>query len=65
MQMDGDNAEKSSYVTFDGRTVVDGNALLRKPKVQQLLARLAANKHLFSNQRGSGIAIVRRLKPEE
>jgi hypothetical protein len=62
--MDPENREKSSYVTFEGRTVVDANALLRKPKVQQLLARLAANKHLFSNRRGAGIALVRRLRTE-
>lgn len=56
--------EKSSHVTFDGLTLVDANALLRKPKVQEVLARLAANKHLFTNNRGSGIAVVRRVKSD-
>jgi hypothetical protein len=62
--MDQETGGKLSYVTFEGRTIVDANALLRQPKVQHVLARLAANKHLFSNQRGSGIAVVRRLKSD-
>jgi hypothetical protein len=63
--MDHENGEKSSYVTFDGHTIVDANALLRKPKVQQVLARLAANRHLFAAHRGSGIALVRRMKTDQ
>jgi hypothetical protein len=42
--------------------VVDANALVKKPKVQQVLARLAANKHLFSNERAAGMTMVRRIK---
>ncbi len=59
--MHPDSDEKSSHVTFDGHTIVDANALLRMPKVQQVLARLAANRHLFENQRGLGMAVVRRV----
>lgn len=33
--------EKTSYVTYDGRTIVDVNALLRKPKVQERIAKMA------------------------
>lgn len=60
--MEHDNSGKSSYVSFDGHTIVDANALVRKPEVQRLLARVAANKHLFTKDRGPGIATVRRVK---
>jgi hypothetical protein len=33
---------KMSHVTYDGRTVVDTNALLRDPKVQETISRLRA-----------------------
>jgi len=55
--------EKSSYVTYDGRTVVDLKALLRKPKVLRTLERLATSTH--RSYPAGHIAIVRRLKPEE
>ena len=32
-------SEKVSYVDFDGRTIVDVNALLRDPKVQDVYKR--------------------------
>ena len=63
--MPKDNSEKSSYVDHAGRTIVDVDALLRKPKVQAMLRRLAANKSLFTNHRGDGIAIVTRMKTDE
>jgi hypothetical protein len=62
--MDHLTGEKLSHVTSEGRTVVDANALLRQPKVQQVLARLTANKHLFSTHRGPGIALVKRVKSD-
>jgi hypothetical protein len=34
-------AEKTSHVTYDGRTIVDVNALLRKPEVQERIAKVA------------------------
>lgn len=32
---------KKSRVTFDGRTIVDTNALLRRPKVKEALEKLS------------------------
>ncbi|MBV9082783.1 MAG: hypothetical protein JOZ62_08920 [Acidobacteriaceae bacterium] len=63
--MPGNTNEKSSYVTSEGRTIVDVDALLRKPKVQAMLRRLAGNKNLLTNHRGDGIAFVRRMKTDE
>ena len=63
-RMEHPSDDRLYWVTPAGRTVSDANALLREPKVQQTLARLAANKHLHSNQRGRGITVVRRIKQD-
>jgi hypothetical protein len=53
--------KKTSYVTFDGRTIVDTNALLQAPKVQATLRKVSASTNkLVQSGRGQGISIVRR-----
>jgi hypothetical protein len=51
-----------SYVTFDGRTVVDTNALLQEPSVKRTLQRLSAsNEKLIRNRRrGAEISVLKR-----
>jgi hypothetical protein len=52
---------KTSYVTFDGRTIVDTNALLQAPKVKATLRKLSAStKKLIQSGRGQGISVVKR-----
>lgn len=38
--------EKRSYVTPDGRTIVDTNKLLRDPKVQEALEKMSKRKFI-------------------
>lgn len=40
---DGMAENKASYVTYEGRTLVDTNVLLRDPKVRQAISRIAEN----------------------
>jgi len=49
--------EKISYVTWDGRTIVNTDALLRDPKVRETIAKLAS-----SVKEGSGRARVRLVR---
>jgi hypothetical protein len=51
---------KKSRVTFDGRTIVDTNALLRNPKVKETLERLAeSTRGMKTRER---VTILRRTK---
>ena len=53
--------KKISYVTFDGRTVVDTEALLQDPGVQKTLKKLSAsNNKLVKNGRANQISILKR-----
>ncbi|HSU61592.1 MAG TPA: hypothetical protein VLI55_19950 [Bryobacteraceae bacterium] len=44
--------EKISYVTFDGRTIVNARALLRDPKVRRTIEKLSKLKDPPRNGRG-------------
>ena len=51
---------KKSHVTFDGRTIVDTNVLLRSPKVKEALGKLSeATKAMKTRGR---VTILRRTK---
>jgi hypothetical protein len=44
--------DKISYVTFDGRTIVDADALLRDPKVQETIRKLSQRNRSFRGRPG-------------
>lgn len=44
--------EKISYVTFDGRTIVNAKALLRDPEVRRTIQKLSKLKEPPRNGRG-------------
>ena len=44
--------EKVSYVDYDGRTIVDVNALLRSPKVQATIERMSKRNERFRGKPG-------------
>jgi hypothetical protein len=44
--------EKVSYVDFDGRTIVDVNALLRSPQVQATIERMSKTNERFRGKPG-------------
>ena len=46
------SADKISYVTPDGRTIVDVDALLRDPKVQETIQKLSRRTHRYRGQPG-------------
>jgi hypothetical protein len=46
------NGGKISYVTFDGRTIVNGKELLRDPKVKETIEKLSKANERFRNRRG-------------
>jgi hypothetical protein len=51
-----------TYVTFDGKTVVDTDALLRTPKVRRTFEKLSKRNE---SQRGRpGVVFLRPLKSE-
>ena len=51
---------RKSRVTFDGRTIVDTNVLLRSPKVKETLERLAETTRAMKT--GGRVTILRRTK---
>ncbi|HEX4750083.1 MAG TPA: hypothetical protein VH302_11125 [Bryobacteraceae bacterium] len=55
-----DSDNKRVWTDFAGRTYVDGNALLRDPKVRETMARLSE-----MNKSMRGRAGVRFLKPQK
>lgn len=58
--MPDSSSDKVSYVDFEGRTIVDVNALLKDPKVKETIERMSK---MHEQQRGKhGITFVRRLK---
>ncbi|HMF74182.1 MAG TPA: hypothetical protein VK604_00830 [Bryobacteraceae bacterium] len=50
--MSDSNGDKISYVTFDGRTIVNGKALLRDPKVKETIEKLSKANERFRKRRG-------------
>jgi hypothetical protein len=50
--MANSNGDKISYVTFDGRTIVNGKELLRDPKVKETIEKLSKANERFRNRRG-------------
>ena len=44
--------EKISHVDFDGRAIVDVNALLRSPKVQATIERMSKTNERFRGKPG-------------
>ena len=44
--------DKISYVTWDGRTVVDVDALLRDPKVQETIQKLSRRNQSYRGRPG-------------
>ena len=54
-----ENSDKT-YVTFDGKTVVDTDALLRTPKVKQTFEKLA--KRNESMRKRPGVVFLRPLR---
>ncbi len=46
------NGDKISYVTFDGRTIVNGKALLADPKVKETIEKLSKANERFRHRRG-------------
>ena len=61
--MPGKDDEKISYVTFDGRTIVNANALLRDPKVRRTFEKLSKANEPLRGRRG--ITFLRPLKSED
>jgi hypothetical protein len=56
------NGEKVSYATFEGRTIVNGKALLRDPKVKATIEKLSKANGKFRNR--PGITFLRPVKTE-
>jgi hypothetical protein len=50
--MANSNGDKISYVTFDGRTIVNGKELLRDPKVKETIEKLSKANERFRKRRG-------------
>jgi len=46
------SGEKISYVTFDGRTIVNARALLSDPKVRETIEKLSKANERFRHRRG-------------
>jgi hypothetical protein len=57
------NSEKVSYVNFDGRTIVDVNALLRDPKVQATIERLSKENERFRGK--PGVTFIKPLRQRD
>ena len=54
------NSDRVSYVDFEGRTIVDVNALLKVPKVRETIERMSK---MHEQQRGKpGVRFVKYLK---
>jgi hypothetical protein len=56
-------SEKVSYVDFDGRTIVDVNALLRDPKVQATMERVSKQNERFRGK--PGVTFIRPVKSRD
>jgi hypothetical protein len=54
------NSEKVSYVDFDGRTIVDVNALLRDPKVRATIERMSKENERFRGK--PGVTFIKPLR---
>ncbi len=54
------DSEKTSHVDFDGRTIVDVNALLRDPKVRATIERMSKENERFRGK--PGVTFVRPLR---
>lgn len=52
------NEKATSYVTFEGRTIVDVNELVRSPKVQEALEKISSVHAKL--KRKKGVIILRR-----
>ncbi len=52
------NEKETSYVTFEGRTIVDVNELVRSPKVQEALEKISSVHAKL--KRKKGVIILRR-----
>lgn len=50
--MNGDEDSKISYVTSDGRTIVNARALLRDPRVKETIRRLSKDEPHHRGRRG-------------
>ncbi len=55
--MPASEKDRTSHVTFDGRTIVNTNALLRDPKVQETLLKLSR----VVKRSGAGVKIIKRV----
>jgi hypothetical protein len=55
--------EKVSYVDYDGRTIVDVNALLRNPKVRETIDRMSKANERFRGK--PGVTFIRPLRQRE
>jgi hypothetical protein len=56
------NGDKLFYVNFEGRTIVNGKALLRDPKVKETIEKLSKANEQFRHR--PGITFLRPLKAE-
>jgi len=54
---------KVSYVDYDGRTIVDVNALLRNPKVRETIDRMSKANERFRGK--PGVTFIRPLRQRE
>ena len=52
--------DKISYVTTDGRTIVDVDALLRDPKVQETIQKLSRRNRSYRGR--PGVTFLRPVK---
>lgn len=57
------NGEKVSHVDFDGRTIVDVNALLRDPKVRATIERMSKENERFRGK--PGVTFIRPLRQRD
>lgn len=57
--------EKKSHVTFDGRTIVDTNALVRSDKVRETLDKIASAVKASDLSRRKGVVVLRRRRPSD
>lgn len=57
------NGEKVAHVDFDGRTIVDVNALLRDPKVRATIDRMSKENERFRGK--PGVTFIRPLRQRD
>ena len=63
MRMAESNSGKVSHVDYEGRTIVDVNALLRDPKVQATIERLSKENERFRGK--PGVTFIRPVRQRE